>query len=93
MQQFPLDDPYSALTTSISQDSGHYHLQREDLGPMPYQLLLAWSSGKLMLVSQYLQKLLHSISKDKKDTCKNPHKFRKTLTQPQSEIFYCNTVP
>jgi len=35
-------------------------------GPMPYQLLLAWSSDKLMLVSQYLQKLLHSISKEKK---------------------------
>lgn len=44
-----------------------YHLQRKDLGPTPYQLLLAWSSGKLMLVSQYLQKLLHSISKEKKN--------------------------
>lgn len=58
---------------------------------MPYQLLLAWSSDKLMLVSQYLQKLLHSISKDKKDTCKSLHKFMKTVTQ--SEMFYCDSVP
>lgn len=66
---------------------------KKAFGPMPYQLLLAWSSGKLMLVSQYLQKLLHSNSKDKKDACKNPHKFMGTFTQPQSEIFYCDPVP
>lgn len=46
---------------------------------MPYQLLRAWSSDKLMMVSQYLQKLLHSISEDKKDTCKNLHKIHEDI--------------
>lgn len=41
IQQLSLEDPYPALLHQISQDFGHYHLQRNDLGPMPYQLLLA----------------------------------------------------
>lgn len=82
----------TTTSTVISWAFEHYHLQRKDLGPMPYQLLPAWSSDKLMLVSQYLQKLLHSISKEKKSTFKK-HKFMKTFRQLQSVTFYCDITP
>lgn len=62
---------YPSSTPVIFQAFEHYYRQRKDLGLLPYQLLLAWSSDKLMLVSQYLQKLLHSISKERKSRLKN----------------------
>lgn len=57
---------------------------------MPYQLLLAWSSDKLMLVSLCLQRLLHSISKDKKDTCKKTSQIHEDI--PTRLSLRCFTV-
>lgn len=58
---------------------------------MPYQLLLAWSSDKLMLVSQYLQKLLHSINKEKKSTFKKTqiHEDIQTALICDILLWYC----